>query len=110
WFSFSAIAIAAWLYTAISVIKKNYYKNMEPTTKNSKQHMNLAQHQSNKSRVSPLILLGIITLAPILLALLAYYLPSLGLAPSDKTNYGHLINPQRDMPDDKSLPLTDLND
>lgn len=56
----------------------------------------------------PLFLVLLIALAPVVLAVLAYYVPSLGLRPSGTTNYGTLIQPQRPMPDAAALPLTDL--
>lgn len=57
----------------------------------------------------PLILIVIISLAPVVFALLAYYVPALGLRPEGTNNYGTLIQPQRPMPDSTALPLTDLN-
>lgn len=56
----------------------------------------------------PLILILLISLAPVVFALLAYYVPSLGLRPVGTDNYGALIQPQRPMPDSTTLPLTDL--
>ena len=57
----------------------------------------------------PLILILVISLAPVVFALLAYYVPSLGLRPDGTNNYGTLIDPQRPMPDSATLPLTDLD-
>lgn len=57
----------------------------------------------------PLILILVISLAPVVFALLAYYVPSLGLRPEGTNNYGTLIEPQRTMPDSVTLPLTDLD-
>ena len=57
----------------------------------------------------PLILILLISLAPVVFALLAYYVPSLGLRPEGHSNYGALIDPQRPMPDSAALPLTDLD-
>lgn len=57
----------------------------------------------------PLILILLISLAPVVFALLAYYVPSLGLRPAGTDNYGALIQPQRPMPDNTALPLTDLD-
>ncbi|MDS1139520.1 hypothetical protein RE432_03660 [Pusillimonas sp. SM2304] len=48
-------------------------------------------------------------LAPVVFALLAYYVPALGLRPTDHTNYGALIQPQRPVPDAGALPLTTLD-
>src|SRR3546814_7434237 len=49
------------------------------------------------------------SLAPVILALLAYYVPSLGLRPHDSTNYGTLVQPQRHIPSAQALPLTTLD-
>lgn len=57
----------------------------------------------------PLILIVLISLAPVVFALLAYYVPSLGLRPQGTDNYGTLVDPQRPMPDSMALPLTDLD-
>lgn len=48
-------------------------------------------------------------LAPLVLALLAYYVPALGLRPEESSNYGELIQPQRPMPEAAALPLTTLD-
>lgn len=58
---------------------------------------------------TPLVLILLISLAPVVLALLAYYAPALGLRPSGTTNYGTLINPQRSIPAAAELPLTTLD-
>lgn len=57
--------------------------------------------------MAPMILIVLISLAPVVAALLAYYMPSLGLRPEGSTNYGTLVQPQRPMPDARALPLTD---
>jgi hypothetical protein len=44
-----------------------------------------------------------ISLAPVVFALLAYYLPELGLRPGMRTHYGQLIEPQRPIPGDLAL-------
>lgn len=54
----------------------------------------------------PLYLIVVICLAPVVFALLAYYVPALGLRPEGHTNYGTLIQPQRPMPQASELPLT----
>lgn len=56
----------------------------------------------------PLFLILIISLAPLVLALLAYYVPALGLRPDGITAYGSLLNPQRPAPAAQELPLTTL--
>ena len=57
----------------------------------------------------PLYLIVIMCLAPVVFAVLAYYVPSLGLRPSGHNNYGDLIEPQRPMPDSAALPLSTLD-
>ena len=56
----------------------------------------------------PVYLIILICVAPVIFAMLAYYVPSLGLRPEGHTNYGTLIEPQRPMPDSTALPLTTL--
>lgn len=58
--------------------------------------------------VLPLYLILVISLAPLVMALLAYYVPSLGLRPEGDTAYGTLIEPQRPMPAPQDLSLTTL--
>jgi len=65
--------------------------------------------QPRRRTMTPLILIVLISLAPVLFAVLAYYVPSLGLRPQGTTNYGTLIQPQRPIPDSSALALTDLN-
>lgn len=62
-----------------------------------------------KRSIRPLVVLLLVCLAPLLLALLAYYVPALGLRPAEQTNYGTLLQPQRPMPDAASLRLTTLD-
>lgn len=50
-----------------------------------------------------------ISLAPVVFALLAYFVPSLGLRPAGTDNYGALIQPQRPMPERAALSLTTLD-
>lgn len=70
--------------------------------------MTSSSSSPNRSKL-PLVLILVISLAPVVLALLAYYVPALGLKPQATTNYGALIEPQRPMPDASALPLTDLD-
>lgn len=49
--------------------------------------------------LTPLIAIFLIALAPVVFALLAYYVPALGLRPAVQTQYGQLIDPQRPIPD-----------
>lgn len=57
----------------------------------------------------PLYLILAMCLAPVVFAVLAYYVPALGLRPEGHTNYGALIDPQRPMPDSAALPLRTLD-
>lgn len=56
----------------------------------------------------PLFLIVALCLAPVVFALLAYYVPALGLRPQEASNYGALVEPQRPMPSADALPLTTL--
>lgn len=47
---------------------------------------------------APVFAILIICLAPVIMALLAYYVPSLGLRSAVQTHYGQLIEPQRPIP------------
>jgi len=65
---------------------------------------------SRKPRsIWPLILIVLLCLAPVVFAVLAYYVPSLGLRPTGTSNYGTLVQPQRPMPDAQALPLASLD-
>ncbi|HEY9279118.1 MAG TPA: hypothetical protein VIP51_03505 [Eoetvoesiella sp.] len=59
--------------------------------------------------MKPLIAIVLVCLAPVVLSLLAYYVPALGLRPEGTVNYGTLVNPQRALPASQSLPLTTLD-
>lgn len=53
--------------------------------------------------IRPLIAILLVCLAPVAFALLAYYVPALGLRPESRTHYGQLIEPQRPIPGDLAL-------
>lgn len=55
--------------------------------------------------IQPLVWIVLICLAPIAFALLAYYVPALGLRPDEASNYGRLIDPQRPIPAPEALGL-----
>ncbi|MEB2400478.1 MAG: hypothetical protein OZ927_13145 [Alcaligenaceae bacterium] len=57
----------------------------------------------------PLYLILALCLAPVVFAVLAYYVPSLGLRPEGTSNYGALVEPQRPMPPAEALPLATLD-
>jgi len=56
--------------------------------------------------IQPLIWVLVVCLAPIVFAVLAYYLPTLGLRPDDTSNYGRVLDPQRPIPSAEVLGLT----
>ncbi|WP_417251806.1 SCO family protein [Castellaniella sp.] len=62
-----------------------------------------ARHRS----MMPVYAILLISIAPVVFALLAYYAPSLGLRPPSKPHYGQLIEPQREIP--KQLSLHELD-
>lgn len=66
-----------------------------------------ATQPPKRSRL-PLVMIVIICLAPVVFALLAYYVPSLGLRPDNTNNYGTIIDPQRPVPAASALPLQTL--
>ncbi|NYT62927.1 hypothetical protein H0A66_11450 [Alcaligenaceae bacterium] len=70
--------------------------------------MNPQQPPKLRSR-APLYLILAMCLAPVIFALLAYYVPALGLRPDGSINYGTLVNPQRPAPSADILPLTTLD-
>ncbi len=65
----------------------------------------MTAQQPAPRNIKPLILILLISLAPVVFALLAYYVPALGLRPQGHTNYGALIDPQRPVPSNQALPL-----
>lgn len=67
------------------------------------------QEPSRQRSRAPLFIILALCLAPLVFALLAYYVPALGLRPQELNNYGTLIQPQRPMPESAALPLTTLD-
>jgi hypothetical protein len=59
--------------------------------------------------ILPLVLVLLVCLAPLVFALLAYYMPSLGLRPAGENNYGALVQPQRPVPEAAALDLHTLD-
>lgn len=57
----------------------------------------------------PLYAIVLMSLAPVVAAVLAYFAPQMGLRPEGHTNYGRLLDPQRPMPSAQELPLATLN-
>ncbi|HBQ90160.1 MAG TPA: hypothetical protein DD803_12035 [Alcaligenes faecalis] len=70
--------------------------------------MDTTQTPARPRSMTPLYLLLAISLAPVLFALAAYYMPSLGLRPDESNAYGQLIQPQRSVPTPATLPLQTL--
>ena len=70
---------------------------------------NTAAPPRKKQAPWPVIAIFLIALAPVVLALLAYYVPSTGLRPEGMSNYGKLIVPQRAIPDAGALALKTLD-
>lgn len=63
-----------------------------------------------KSRsLAPLIWIVVLCLTPVVFALLAYYVPAIGLRPDGSKNYGQLVDPQRPIPAPDALGLTTLD-
>ena len=60
-----------------------------------------------KRTMKPLIMVLLLSLSPVIAALLVYYNPQ--WRPDGNTNYGQLIEPQRPMLSATELPLTTLN-
>lgn len=56
--------------------------------------------------MTPLILVLLLCLAPVVAAFIVYYIPS--LQPEGSTNYGTLVNPQRPLPQTSAVQLTTL--
>lgn len=61
-----------------------------------------------KRSMWPLYAIFLMALAPVVAALLAYFMPQLGLRPDGHNNYGRILDPQRPMPTAQALPLTTL--
>lgn len=57
----------------------------------------------------PVVAILVVSLAPLLLAFLAYFLPASGLRPENASNYGTLIEPQRPIPAADVLGLATLD-
>jgi len=56
---------------------------------------------------TPLIIILLMSLAPLVAALIVYFIPE--LRPEGSAAYGELVQPQRPMPNAKDLPLTTLD-
>jgi cytochrome oxidase Cu insertion factor (SCO1/SenC/PrrC family) len=56
--------------------------------------------------IKPLLLILFVSVAPVILAFIVYYNPS--LQPGGSTNYGTLVDPQRPLPSNNELQVTTL--
>lgn len=65
-------------------------------------------HNKNRS-MWPLYAILLMALAPVIAAVLAYFMPQLGLRPEGHNNYGRILDPQRPIPSAQALPLTTLD-
>lgn len=65
-----------------------------------------AEQKKHRSK-TPLIIILLMSLAPLVAALIVYFIPE--LRPEGSAAYGELVQPQRPMPDAKDLPLTTLD-
>lgn len=66
------------------------------------------RHQPPKRSMWPLYAILLMALSPVVAALLAYFMPQLGLRPDGHNNYGQILDPQRPLPSAQALPLTTL--
>ena len=67
----------------------------------------MTQPQAKPRSIRPLILILIISIAPVIAAFVMYYNPS--LQPGGSTNYGTLVDPQRPLPSNEQLTVTTLD-
>jgi len=67
-----------------------------------------AEAGAGKRSMWPLYAIVLMSLAPVLAAVLAYFLPQSGFRPDGYNNYGRILDPQRPMPSAQALPLTTL--
>lgn len=67
----------------------------------------MSASQPKKRTNTPLILILLLSLAPVLAAFIVYYVPE--LQPEGSTNYGTLVQPQRPMPATEQLSLKTLD-
>jgi len=66
-----------------------------------------ASGQAPRRSIRPLVAVLLISLAPVLAAVLVYFNPE--WRPQGSSNYGTLVEPQRHIPDARALPLTTLD-
>lgn len=66
-----------------------------------------AEQQTKPRSKTPLIIIMLMSLAPVIAALLVYFNPD--WRPEGSAAYGELVEPQRPMPNAQNLPLTTLD-
>jgi len=66
-----------------------------------------ASGQAPRRSIRPLVAVLLISLAPVVAAVLVYFNPD--WRPEGSSNYGTLVDPQRHIPDARELPLTTLD-
>ena len=74
----------------------------------SGQRSSAAQTRQRGRSMWPLYAIVLMSLAPVLAAVVAYFMPQTGLRPDGQNNYGRILDPQRPMPSAQPLPLTTL--
>lgn len=67
-----------------------------------------AGHGQRRRSMWPLYTIVLMSLAPVVAACLAYFVPQSGLRPDGHNNYGRILEPQRPMPSAQALPLATL--
>jgi len=69
--------------------------------------MQMTTPEPKKRSLLPLIMVIVVSAAPVILAFIVYFNPS--LQPTGSTNYGTLVEPQRPLPSNNDLALTTLD-
>src|SRR5690625_717147 len=64
--------------------------------------------QTTQRSITPMVLIVLITFAPVVFALLAYYVHALERTPEEHNNYDTLIIPQRTLPAAETLSMNTL--
>jgi hypothetical protein len=77
------------------------------SSSNNKTGIQQGAAQKKHRSKTPLIIILLMSLAPLVAALIVYFIPE--LRPEGSAAYGELVQPQRPMPNAKDLPLTTLD-
>ena len=80
---------------------------MTESSSNIKTGIQEGAEQKKLRSKTPLIIILLMSLAPLVAALIVYFIPE--LRPEGSAAYGELVQPQRPMPNAKDLPLTTLD-